>query len=460
LRLEFKRLISDQLTMLAPFLLLVSALTAEAADTLKGVVDCMNHEECLGTNRECSFEGGHASHRNATGDYEYARPNRRVGKCVCKPGFVQVGTNFACERKRPPMETRATCKKDEDCRLGEICMTWEYDPAADNKRKLRSGLAPVRSERHQLCVDSWVIQQHISDWDEPRTGGGLRSHRRDNFNADEYFFGGRRPPRVHQQYIGFAEDMMLILFLVCILATLVTVHRATCYRQFQEARRNTPLRHLIPIAEDRPPPYSHTRSDDTVDGIPEVVCTGSLPKRVSETPPPSYEEALYRNSVRLPAPQMETQTRAVDVTMEEDSSLPNLVPNTTTTTTTNTTNTNTNNITTATNTTPNGNLNPSPIPPALDPLPSHTQPQASPPTSPTLEPTNPSPLYLAASAEAAVALLPEQLHEEKKEEEQVVEEEQTGSSRTTTIAANSTASVAKDSCTVVLGGSGGPVIPV
>ena len=172
---------------------------------------------------------------------------------------------------------------------------------------------------------------------------------------------------------------------------------------------------------------------------------------MSETPPPSYEEALYRNSVRLPAPQvfplmfcrifrslmfscfpiisifvcsnhqyfcifpysvflhfpiisifvfsyhfpcppsnslpprllfpcclsltfvpfeMETQTRAVDVTMEEDSSLPNLVPNTT-----NTTNTNTNSITTATNTTPNGNLNPSPIPPALDPLPSHTQPQ-------------------------------------------------------------------------------------
>ena len=35
------------------------------------------------------------------------------------------------------------------------------------------------------------------------------------------------------QYIGFAEDMMLILFLVCILATLVTVHCATCYRQFQ-----------------------------------------------------------------------------------------------------------------------------------------------------------------------------------------------------------------------------------
>ena len=40
------------------------------------------------------------------------------------------------------------------------------------------------------------------------------------------------------QYIGFAEDMMLILFLVCILATLVTVHRATCYRQFQVRTSN------------------------------------------------------------------------------------------------------------------------------------------------------------------------------------------------------------------------------
>ena len=84
--------------------------------------------------------------------------------------------------------------------------------------------------------------------------------------------------------------------------------------------------------------------------------------------------------------------------------------------------------------------------------------QASPPTSPTLEPTNPSPLYLAASAEAAVALLPEQLPEKKKEEEQEVEEEQSG--RTTTMASNSAVGVAKDSCTVVLGGSGGPVIPV
>ena len=38
------------------------------------------------------------------------------------------------------------------------------------------------------------------------------------------------------QYIGLAEDMVLILLLLCILATLVKVHLqnwTTCYRQFQ-----------------------------------------------------------------------------------------------------------------------------------------------------------------------------------------------------------------------------------
>jgi len=431
--------------MFPPFLLLlISALAAEAADTLKGVVKCMNHEDCLGTNRECSFDGGHETHQNASGEFEVSRPNLRMGKCVCKPGFVQLGTNFACHRERPPMEVRETCQRDEDCRLGEICMTWQYDPGTESARKLRSGLAPVRGERHQLCIDSWVIQQHMLDLDEPRTGGGLRSHRRDNFNADEYFFGGRRPPRVHQQYIGFAEDMMLILFLVCILATLVTVHRATCYRQFQEARRNTPLRHLIPIAEDRPPPYSHTRADDTVDGIPEVVCSGSLPKRVSETPPPSYEEALYRNSVRLPGLQTESQqSRAVDVTME-DTSLPAsllLTPPPTATTTSTSTST----ATATTTTIPSSS-------PADQTLPN--QPQA---TSPSLEPATPSsPLYLASAEGATV---PTEETEKKEEEEgQQVEEETSSSSRTTSLVPPT--NVTKDSCTVVLGGSGGPVIPV
>lgn len=280
----------------------------EAADTLKGVMECMNHEECLGANRECSFQS-----RLGEG--------ARVGRCVCKEGYTGIPDNFACRRQEPPVEVRETCRRDEDCRLGEICMSWQYDPGTDTSRKLRSGLSPTSRERHQLCIDAWVIQQHMANLDEPRTGGGLRSHRRDSFNADEYFFGGRRPPRVHQQYIGFAEDMMLILFLVCILATLVTVHRATCYRQFQEARRSSPLRHLLPIPEDRPPPYSHARGDDSVDGTPEVVCSSSAPKRVSETPPPSYEEALYRNSVRLPGVQTEVPTsRAVVITLEDNTS--------------------------------------------------------------------------------------------------------------------------------------------
>jgi len=278
----------------------------ECADTLKGVMHCMNDEECLGVGRECSFQD-----REAT-----------EGSCVCKPGFVRSGDNYACVREMGGVEVKETCQKDSDCRLGEVCMTWQYDPGTDTSRKLRSGLLPSRGARHQLCIDAWVIEHHMAELEEPRTGGGLRSGRRDSFNADEYFFGGhRRPPRVHQQYIGFAEDMMLILFLVCILATLVTVHRATCYRQFQEARRNTPLRHLLPIAEDRPPPYSHTGHTDTVDGIPEVVCTGSsLPKRISETPPPTYEEALYRNSVRLPGqPTESVRNQSVEVNLEDSS---------------------------------------------------------------------------------------------------------------------------------------------
>ena len=148
-----------------------------------------------------------------------------------------------------------------------------------------------------------IYKNHIESLErieEPRTGGGLRSRQFDV--PEDYFFGARRPPRVQQQYIGFAEDMMLILFLVCILATLVTVHRAACYRSLQDARRNTPLRHILPLAEDRPPPYV-TNSHDSTDGLSELINSVSVPKSQSETPPPTYEEALYRQSVRLPPPE-------------------------------------------------------------------------------------------------------------------------------------------------------------
>ena len=98
---------------------------------------------------------------------------------------------------------------------------------------------------------------------------------------------------------------MLILFLVCILATLVTVHRAACYRSIQDARRNTPLRHFLPLAEDRPPPYITDSTQDAADGLTQLVNSVLTPKPQAETPPPTYEEALYRQSVRMPEEDVE-----------------------------------------------------------------------------------------------------------------------------------------------------------
>ncbi|XP_023337958.1 uncharacterized protein LOC111708733 [Eurytemora carolleeae] len=164
----------------------------------------------------------------------------------------------------------------------------------------------------KICIGTWLI--YAADLEEPKTGGGLRS----KFYPDDIFF--KRSRRVPHQYLGFVEDMMLILFLVCILITLVTVHRASCYRQFQDARRNTPLRHILPIAEDQPPPYSERI--DSADGLVEVVEDENTGKRQSETPPPTYEEALYRNSVLLPR-----ETSSVEIIPEGpitiiDNSLP------------------------------------------------------------------------------------------------------------------------------------------
>ena len=62
-------------------------------------------------------------------------------------------------------------------------------------------------------------------------------------------------------------------------------------RWLQDARRNSPLRHILPIAEDLPPPY----------------------KAASETPPPSYEEALYRQPDRPPAVTTPPPTYTVEV---------------------------------------------------------------------------------------------------------------------------------------------------
>lgn len=261
----------------------VSLAKALPADRLKESLDrCSADEDCLGANRVCSSKDlGSLS-----------------GRCVCKEGFVQSLQGFACLREADAaLYNQARCETDEDCDRNEVCMSWQYDPALEYARKLRTRLSPGgdQPELHKFCIDAWIIyNQHLEELDEPRTGGGLRSNRR-YFDAEEYFFNQRgRPPRTREQYIGFGEDMMLTLFLVCILATLVTVHRGACYRQLQDARRNTPLRHFLPIPEDRPPPYT-ARTPDSVDNGDAGGCSAG-PKPLTEAPPPSYEEALARQT--------------------------------------------------------------------------------------------------------------------------------------------------------------------
>ena len=116
--------------MFPPFLLLlISALAAEAADTLKGDQHYQHHRdhndhfrrgevyEPRGLSgyqqRMFLWRGARNTSKRIWGEYrhdslhkygnpqefEVSRPNLRMGKCVCKPGFVQLGTNFACHRE-------------------------------------------------------------------------------------------------------------------------------------------------------------------------------------------------------------------------------------------------------------------------------------------------------------------------------------------------------------------------
>jgi len=230
------------------------------------------------------------------------------------------------------------CETDYDCsREGDVCIIVR----APSERAGLNGR--IRSNNQKICIGTWLI--YAADFDEPRTGGGLK-----HYTDDIFFKRGRRVP---QQYVGFVEDMMLVLFLVCILVTLITVHRASCYRQFQDARRNSPLRHILPIGDDQPPPYSE-RQDSVDGGLAEVVTEPNAPKRQSETPPPSYEEALYRNSVQLPEESEARTNMATDYLNDLDclpsysetririiENLPQVETTQTTTTTTTTTTTNT-----------------------------------------------------------------------------------------------------------------------
>jgi len=260
-------------TSLAAILfILISVKHLTSADPVSGIVHCMNNEDCKGAHRIC-----------------FHNKSSNEGTCTCERGYEDKEKgSIVCVK-----ELEHECNTDADCSSEEVCMTWSV-PLHGFSRTLYEPMDNTyrNSKRQRLCMGAWLFNNEFLDG--PRTGGGLK-HR---FYADDFFF--RRRPRAHQQYIGFVEDMMLILFLICILVTLIAVHRASCYRQFREARRNTPLRYILPIAADRPPPYSDQRQD-VVDGLTGVVVgdsQGLSDKSRSETPPPSYDEALTR--VNLP----------------------------------------------------------------------------------------------------------------------------------------------------------------
>jgi len=151
---------------------------------------------------------------------------------------------------------------------------------------------------------------------DPTVGGFRRS---DELFQQPYYLDPNRHlhspkyAKFHPTYIKFVEDAMLVLFLLCVLITLLVVHRGSCYRQIRQARRNGPLRFIIPHPDDLPPPYSNygpatagTTNDgqsranrgngnvatDDVDGNNMVDLED---KNRSETPPPSYDEALAIN---------------------------------------------------------------------------------------------------------------------------------------------------------------------
>merc|ERR1719153_447446 len=94
----------DPVNMFLLFSSLVMVDIVQAADTLKGLVSCMNNEDCLGTNRICSHDD-----RTLT------------GKCVCREGYVQEEDGFACSRKVSKTRSiHATCETDEDCKRNEV----------------------------------------------------------------------------------------------------------------------------------------------------------------------------------------------------------------------------------------------------------------------------------------------------------------------------------------------------
>ena len=169
-----------------------------------GVVNCLNHGDCIGANREC--------HRNTT---------MKIGVCVCKPGYkAAVGGLVKCLNLADH-----ECASEQDCPSGFSCtMTFKNIPPWDGSLND----IPFKFNKRQ-CTFSQYLSRNLM---EPHTGGGLRLGG-DFFNDHHHRF--TRYNRIHHtglnpEYIKFVEDCMLVLFLLCVLVTLMVVHRASCYR--------------------------------------------------------------------------------------------------------------------------------------------------------------------------------------------------------------------------------------
>merc|ERR1719367_1734581 len=86
------------------------------------------------------------------------------------------------------------------------------------------------------------MKKECFDAFDPTVGGFRRSD--DLFQQPNYYFDPNQHlhtskyAKFHPTYIKFVEDAMLVLFLLCVLITLLVVHRGSCYRQIRQARRN------------------------------------------------------------------------------------------------------------------------------------------------------------------------------------------------------------------------------
>lgn len=62
----------------------------------------------------------------------------------------------------------------------------------------------------------------------PRSGGDYYDHYIRTYARHPA--GNSASAGLNPEYINFVEDCMLVLFLLCVLITLMVVHRASCYR--------------------------------------------------------------------------------------------------------------------------------------------------------------------------------------------------------------------------------------